>query len=155
MSAKMAASQPWHCGSRGKLPKSEQTHLARRHTWHICTCDQNGHVCRVGPPIGRLLAKLPSCHHGCQAEQLGTTPRLLGKLPTCHHGARTFIKRPRRVEYTTFKIQLKQASDHCWDTWAQHSRVLFHAMLISPGIGHQRLCPAERRTSPDLLPTWL
>ena len=48
----------------GKLPKSEQTHLARRHTWDICTCDQNRHVCRVGPPIDTLLGKFPTCQQG-------------------------------------------------------------------------------------------
>ena len=49
MSTKMAVSQPWHFGSRGKLAKSEQTHLSRRHTrlrylhmWSEQPCLQSG-----------------------------------------------------------------------------------------------------------------
>ncbi|KAF6086341.1 hypothetical protein HJG60_008506 [Phyllostomus discolor] len=32
----------------------------------MCTCDQNSHVCRVGPPTDRLLGKFHTCHQGCQ-----------------------------------------------------------------------------------------
>ena len=62
----MAASQPRHFGLRGKLPKSEQTHLARRLTQYIYTRDQSNHVYRAGPPTDRLLGKFPSWHQECQ-----------------------------------------------------------------------------------------
>ena len=66
MSTKMAASQPWHFDSRGKLPKSEQTCLVRRHTQDICTRDQTSRVCRAGPPIDGLWGRFHTCHQGCQ-----------------------------------------------------------------------------------------
>ena len=65
MSTKMATTEPWHFDSGEKLPMSE-THLAKRHTWDICTCNYNSHVCRVGPPRDRTLGKVPTCHQGCQ-----------------------------------------------------------------------------------------
>ena len=38
-----------------------------------------------------------------------------GKPTLGIRGAKTFIKRPRRVECTTFKVQLRQAPDHSWE----------------------------------------
>ena len=47
MATKMAVSQPGHFGSRGKLLKSEQTYLARRHTWQEDPPKISSHVTRT------------------------------------------------------------------------------------------------------------
>ena len=63
MSTKMAASQPGHFSSRGKLPESC---LAGPMVQDICTCDLKRHVCGGGVPQDKPTGKCPSCHQGCQ-----------------------------------------------------------------------------------------
>ena len=151
MSTKMAVSHPWHFGSRGKLPKSEQTHLARR---HICPCGQSSRVCRARPPIGRLLGKFYTCQQGCQ-EQPWTTHRLLSKFPTWQQGCQDIYgKDPKGWHSPLWRYNWGRLQTTA-ETAELHTRVLPHATLISHGISHQRLCPAGLRTTPALLPTWL
>ena len=105
MPTKMAVSQPWHFGSRRKLPKSEWTHLARRHicphgqadmsgkethSRYLPTC-QISRVCRVGPP--RLLGKLHTCQQGCQAQQPCTTHRPPVKSHTWQQGCQDIYRK--------------------------------------------------------------
>ena len=96
MSTKMAVSRPWHFGSRGKLPQSEQIHMTRKHTWDICTCGQNSPVCRAGPPTDRLLRKFHTCQQGCQVQQPSTAHRFLGKFPTWHHGCQDIYQETQK-----------------------------------------------------------
>ena len=83
MSTEMAASQPGHFGSRGKLSKSEQTHLARRYTKDI-----SANMIRT--------AVTAEWDH----PQIGSW----GNSPLASRGAKTLIKRPKRVGYTTLKV---------------------------------------------------
>ena len=81
MPTNTAVSQPCHFGSR-ELPKSHWTHLTGRHTQDISPHDQNSLVCRVEPPIDRLL----------------------GKFPTCHQVLQDTYQETQRVEHTTLKV---------------------------------------------------
>ena len=79
-----------------ETPKSEQTHLARR---HICPRGQNGHVWQRDTP--KIFA------HGIRTAvtterdhpQMGSW----GNSPLSIGGAKTLVKRPRRVESTPLK----------------------------------------------------
>ena len=74
---------------------SHAGNIWQRDTPKICTCDPNNHVCKRGPPITRLLRKLPIYYQECQAEQPCTTHRLLGKFHTWHQGCRDIYQKDR------------------------------------------------------------
>ena len=114
----MAASHPRHFGSRGKLPKSEQTHQAEAHlrylhTWPEQPSLQNGNT-----------------HRGSWAHS-----------PLTVKG--TLIKRPRRVEYSTFQGITEAGS---------------RPLLIQPSSIHQSAasCHADLPSHRPLeaLPSW-
>ena len=97
MSTKMAVSQPWHFSSSGKLPKLEQTNLARR---HICPHGQNRHISQGDTPkiYAHVIRTAMSAEWDPHREAPGEVPHLPAGVP------RHLSKRLGRVEYTTFKV---------------------------------------------------
>ena len=108
MSAKMAASQPWHFGLRRNTQimldiSGKEIHLRYLHTWSGQPCLQSGTTHRWAPGES---SHLPS-----------GVPKYLSRD---WEGYRTSFSR-----YYWGRLQV------CWDSWSPHTRVLSHATLIS------------------------
>ena len=144
ISTKRAARQPWHFCSRRKLPKSQYTHLARRHVEDMCPHNQNSHVCREGPPLVRLLGRFHTGQQGCQAEQPRTTHRLLGKFHTGHQGCQDIYQEDPEG-------QTPPLSRHNWGR--------ARPLLRQPSFTHQSAAPRHAglpwHRVPEALPCWM
>ena len=108
----------------------------------------------AGPPIDRLLGEILHLASGVlsrtamSAEWDHPLIGSWGNSPLSIRGAKTLIKRPRRVEYTTLKCITEADSRPLLRQWLPCTRVLLHITLASLGICHWRICSAGPKLFP-------
>ena len=132
----MALVQP----KQHKVYKTKQSHSCQRR-WlsvsHDTLVQEGNHLSHARYILQGDTHKI-SAHvmrTSMTVEQAGLPiDRLLGKVPTCHQVAKTLIKRPRRVEYSTlkgmtevgFKQLLRQSSSTRQSDAPRHTHIPWH-----------------------------